>query len=81
MLNLRYLIEGKSVEISRRNIALIGILEIEQDYGVRHMIDYIPFSTALQSLAVVYILSALVLLAASYIGWTVIETLEESGKF
>lgn len=44
------------------------------------MATYVPFETALQALAVVYAVSAIVLLAASYIGWVVIETIEESRK-
>ena len=44
------------------------------------MTSYLPFETALQMLAVAYIGSVLVLFAASYIGWVVVETLEESRK-
>ncbi len=44
------------------------------------MITFVPFETALQMLAVAYVVSAVVLLAASYIGWAVIETMEETRK-
>lgn len=44
------------------------------------MTTYIAFGAGLQILAVAYIVSALVLIAASYIGWAVIETIEESSK-
>jgi hypothetical protein len=44
------------------------------------MATYVPFATALQSLAVVYVLSAVVLLAASYICWVLIETFEDPRK-
>ncbi len=45
------------------------------------MTTYVPFENALQMLAVAYVVSAVVLLAASYIGWVAIETLEETRKF
>jgi hypothetical protein len=44
------------------------------------MIDYIPFETALRMLAAAYVASAILLLAATYIGWAVIETIEESRR-
>ena len=45
------------------------------------MTTFVPFETALQMLAVAYVVSAVVLVAASYIGWVAIETLEETRKF
>jgi hypothetical protein len=44
------------------------------------MTTFVPFETALQMLAVTYVVSAVVLLAASYIGWATIEILEETRK-
>jgi len=41
---------------------------------------YIPFSSALQTLAVTYLVSVLCIAAASYIGWVIIEIMEESSE-
>ncbi|MFB2923073.1 MULTISPECIES: hypothetical protein [Aerosakkonema] len=44
------------------------------------MIDYISFGSALQTIAVAYLVSAFLLIAASYVCFAVIETLEATGK-
>lgn len=59
---------------------LESILEIEHGYGGHLMTTFVPFETALQMLAVAYLVSAVVLVAASYIGWVAIETLEGTRK-
>lgn len=40
------------------------------------MTTYIPFETALRMFASGYLVSVILLLAVSYIGWVVIETIE-----
>ncbi len=40
------------------------------------MTTYIPFETALRMLASSYLVSVILLLAVSYIGWVLIETIE-----
>lgn len=44
------------------------------------MAPYIPFSSALQTFAVAYLVSVVLLLALSYIGWAIIEIMEESSE-
>ncbi|WP_178381704.1 hypothetical protein [[Phormidium ambiguum] IAM M-71] len=44
------------------------------------MAPYIPFSSALQTLAVAYLVSVVLLMALSYIGWAIIEIMEESNE-
>ena len=44
------------------------------------MFDYIPFSSALEIFAGSYLVSVILLLAVSYIGWVVVEIMEDSGK-
>jgi hypothetical protein len=44
------------------------------------MIDTIPLTTALQMFACAYLTSGIMLFAASYICWAVIETIEETSN-
>lgn len=44
------------------------------------MAPYISFSSALQTLAVAYLVSVVLLMALSYIGWAIIEIMEESNE-
>lgn len=44
------------------------------------MTGYISFSTALEMFAVAYLVSGILLIGLSYIGWVVVEIMEESGK-
>jgi hypothetical protein len=43
------------------------------------MTTYICFETALRMLVNAYLFSVVLLIAGSYIGWAVIETLEKAG--
>lgn len=43
------------------------------------MTTYIPFETALRMLANAYLVSVILLLAVSYIGWVALETIEKAG--
>ncbi|HEY9849244.1 MAG TPA: hypothetical protein V6D28_07280 [Leptolyngbyaceae cyanobacterium] len=45
------------------------------------MTTYISFGSGLQMLAVAYLVSAIVLMAGSYICYAVIESFEHGGKF
>ncbi|MGA9380102.1 MAG: hypothetical protein WBV73_15165 [Phormidium sp.] len=42
------------------------------------MAPYISFSSALQTFALAYLVSVVLVLALSYIGWAIIEIMEES---
>lgn len=42
------------------------------------MAPYISFSSALQTFALAYLVSIVLALALSYIGWAIVEIMEES---